>query len=429
MRSVLLAFLALGSIGASGADGDLLLDRVRTRITQMLARVPKYACALAVTREYYEPTFTRLPRSCAELASWKQGHTYGLSHYSTNRLKLDVAMADGREIFSWAGAGKFEERDLADMLSEGPTGTGSFAGFLSNIFDGKSAKITYRGGDVNSPSTSWFDYSVPLAHSNHRFQTRKEWVLVAYDGSFQVDNVTGDLLHLTVRVGNPPAASRNCETTADLVYTRGGNLLLPTDIRQHFVNNAGSEAHNTARYSACREFQTESKVSFARPPAGPRSRASGATLPVPAPTNRPVTLELARAIDTTTASAGDFFTGRLVQPIRDIRGRELVPAGALIQGHLTRVQRYHLLSQTTVVFQPEFVAGDDGPIPIALLPRSHKEYIWATTWSNDKPVRWRSASTGEVPYRNEHNLGVYHFAGTDVAIPIGFRTEWITGKP
>jgi len=93
------------------------------------------------------------------------------------------------------------------------------------------------------------------------------------------------------------------------------------------------------------------------------------------------------------------------------------------------LQSYHLASQTTVVFQPEYVVADAGRIPIALLPRSHKEYMWATIGPNDKPLRLRAASTGEVPYPNEHNLGVYHFMGTDVTIPAGFRTEWITGNP
>jgi hypothetical protein len=426
VKGALLAFLAVASLRAGEPDANQLLDRVRTRIQEVLARAPKYTCSLSVTREYYLPTFSRQPQSCAELASWKQYSTYARSLYSSNRLKLEVAVADGREVFSWAGAGKFDERELADMLSEGPTGTGSFAGFLSNIFDGKSAQIIYKGGDSDR---SWYDYSVPLAASNHRYRAGKQWVLVAYEGAFQVNNANADLLHLTVRIGHPPAATRNCETTAELDYQPGGDFLVPTEMRQRFINNTGTEAENTARYSACREFHSESTVNFGGGAAGPRPASSHAAAPVPAPANRPVTLELARAIDTANAAAGDFFTGRLVQAIRDTRGRVLVPAGALIQGHLTRVQRYHQASQTTVVFQPEYVVGDGGQIPIALLPRSHTEYMWATFGPNDKPVKWRAASTGEVPYRNEHVLGVYHFMGTDVVIPTGFRTEWVTGKP
>jgi hypothetical protein len=434
VKSALLACLTGTALLAAGRDEDQLLDRLRTRVNEMLARAPKYTCSLVITREYHEPTLTRLPHSCAELLSWKEAHTYGLTHYSTNRLKLEVTVVEGREVFSWAGAARFEERDLADMLSEGPIGTGGFAGFLSNLFDGRSAAFTYSGEvHRNGRTLAEFAYRVPTASSNHYFRAGgKNWAVVAYEGKVLVDRDSADLAHLTVEVKQPPAASHNCLTSTQLQYTRvpmaGGDFLLPAEVNQRFISTLGNEAENTTRYSSCREFQSESVVTFGRPPAGPRP-ATGATAPIRPPANRLVMLELARAIDTTTASAGDFFTGRVVQAIRDTRGRELVPAGALIQGHLTRVQRYHLASQTTVVFQPEYVVADAGRVAIALLPRSHREYMWATAGTLDKPVRWRAASTGEVPYRNEHNLGVYHFLGTEVTIPIGFRTEWVTGNP
>lgn len=93
------------------------------------------------------------------------------------------------------------------------------------------------------------------------------------------------------------------------------------------------------------------------------------------------------------------------------------------------MRHYYQASQTTVVFQPESVVAEGGRVPIALLPRTHTAYMWATFNPGEKTHAVAAASASEVPYRNEDGLGVYHFSGTDVVVPTGFRTARITAKP
>src|SRR5689334_2912584 len=113
MRTVLLAaFAAANALPAAPPAEDALLTRAQERIQNMLKRVPRYTCSVAIARKFYEPTLVRRPASCAELLSWKLLNTYGLTYASIDRLKLDVAIADEREIFSWHGAETFDSRGL-----------------------------------------------------------------------------------------------------------------------------------------------------------------------------------------------------------------------------------------------------------------------------------------------------------------------------
>jgi hypothetical protein len=419
------------ALSAFAADDTALLSRARDRIAAMVNRAPRYTCSLSIARAYYRPSVSAHFRSCAELMKWRDEHSYLRSAYSKDRLRLDVTLAEGREIFGWPGSGAFDRRDLPDMLAEGPVGTGSYIGYLSNIFEPNSIAITYTGRrDLNGRTLNWYKYDVPITASRHHYRAGNEWPRVAFDGTFALDPETADLIYLTIRIADPPQRSGNCETSGELTYsliqTQAGEFLTPSRATQHFTNLDVYEAENLAVYTGCREFSAASSLSFGHPAAGPA--AAAATTGIAAPDGRPVDLELVAAIDTATASAGDTFAARVVQPIRDRRGTVLVPAGALVYGHLTRVQQDILSNLTTVVFQPERLRTDDGSLALGLIPRSKREYVWGTASSNGKPLPYRAQSLGEIPYPNERQLGVYHFRGAGVVVPTGFRTEWLTGK-
>jgi hypothetical protein len=415
------------------ADEAALLDRARSRIESMLARAPRFTCALDITRQYYQPTLTRQPRNCADLAKWKQEILYGLTHFSTDRLRLDVTVGDQREMFSWRGAASFDQRDLADMLP-GPIGTGGYAGFLTNIFHDRAALLTYAGVDrVRNRPTTKFAYAVGLSRTNHKFLVGKQWEPVEYEGFVDLDSETADLLRLTVVVKHPPKASNCCEVAVQLDYAPPGPgagsqiYLLPAETRHRYIDADAREVENLAAYSACREFQSESQIYFGHPDQRPAAAAMTASLELPA--NRQVTLALNEPIDMRTAAAGDTFIARVIETLRDARGEILVPDGSLVEGHLTRVDQWHRWNQATVVFQPESVRLAGKRLAITLHPRPSREHMWATMETPAGSFRWRAASSGQVVTPNERKLGVYDFTGENVIVPAGFRTRWITAKP
>jgi hypothetical protein len=63
----------------------------------------------------------------------------------TDRLKLDVTVSQGAEIFSWAGAQAFPSEDVEKIAGSGMTGTGDFGPFLMCPLAGDASESTYLG--------------------------------------------------------------------------------------------------------------------------------------------------------------------------------------------------------------------------------------------------------------------------------------------
>src|SRR5215831_19236067 len=141
-----------GSIGERrGVVGDEdpteVLARLRDHVLAQGRRIPNYTCVQTVVRDQYEPATGRSSRGCdGLLARRKQpGFSKTLRLNSTDRLRLDVALAEGGEIYSWKGASQFDERDLDEWTPEGAIGTGPFAASLLSVFEPHRAAFTFEG--------------------------------------------------------------------------------------------------------------------------------------------------------------------------------------------------------------------------------------------------------------------------------------------
>src|ERR1035438_1243285 len=114
-----------------------VLMRLRDQVVERGERIPNHTCVEAIERDRYEPVTGRAPKSCDTLLARRKQADFQkrLKLSSTDWLRLDVAYAGGSEIYSWAGARKFEEGELEDLVPEGATGTGPFATMLLAIFE------------------------------------------------------------------------------------------------------------------------------------------------------------------------------------------------------------------------------------------------------------------------------------------------------
>src|SRR5580698_8927036 len=75
-----------------------LLRRVQARIANSLDRLPKYMCTETIDRVRYEPDIRDRGNACDE------GPVRRSTHLATSdRLRLDVAMASTIEMYSWVG--------------------------------------------------------------------------------------------------------------------------------------------------------------------------------------------------------------------------------------------------------------------------------------------------------------------------------------
>src|ERR1039458_8267091 len=410
-----------------------VLMRLRDQVLERGERIPNHTCVESIERDRYEPLAGRAPKSCDTLlARRKQGDFQGrLKLSSTDWLRLDVAYAGGSEIYSWAGASKFEEGELEALVPEGASGTGPFATMLLAIFEPRYPKYVFEG-ETAADGRRLFEYSfvVPQDQSHYRVGARKEWIVTGYTGSLLVDPKTAELVRLAVRTEELPAATTTCEVDTSLeygiVHLGGGDYLLPKVARQRFIGREGSEAENTMTFAACREYQAESKVAFGvgAPMDGEQLNIPAATLGLPA--GLPVSVQLITEVRFGRAAAGDVINGRLLKPIRDQRQKTVVPEGAAVQGRLMRVETGFARGiDHTVALRWEAVQVGGAMEPLSLLPNRRPGDLRTGAGNG---LRSRGMEI-ELPLPGEGRYGVFHLPGGRDGLASGVRAEWFTAKP
>ena len=140
---VLLPCVLAVSVWAQSDDPKEILVRVRDNLMQTIARMPRYMCTQTIDRATYHPDLGEQRLSCDDLLSEKNRASLKLA--TTDRLRLDVAIAASNEIYSWVGEDRFDDRDLFQLVRQGAVQNGSFSTFLVSIFEGSSANFTYNG--------------------------------------------------------------------------------------------------------------------------------------------------------------------------------------------------------------------------------------------------------------------------------------------
>ena len=248
------------SVWAQTDDPKELLVRVRGNLMAAIARMPRYMCTQTIDRAQYAPNLLSQdplrrvilspPDSCDNLLSQKNRAQPKLT--VTDRLRLDVAIANSNEIYSWVGESRFDNRDLFQMVRDGAIQTGSFSGFLGSIFARNAASFSYNGDiTVDGRPLMEFGYEVPLEKSDYVFGNRVDHVTSAYGGTFLVDPKTFDLVRLVVRTSGLSPEVGACEATTTLDYGRvrlnDSNFLLPSQAELDIVNIDGREISQSNR--------------------------------------------------------------------------------------------------------------------------------------------------------------------------------------
>ena len=418
---------------AGDEDPVEILMRLRDQVLAHAALIPNHTCVETVQRDRYEPAAGRSAKSCdAIVARRKQpGFPMWLRLDSTDRLRLDVALASDREIYSWAGARKFEEGEIDELIPEGAMGTGPFAALLLAIFETRSPRFVFEGDTtLDARRLMEYSFSVPLEESQYRVKAGKEWVITGYTGSLLVDPQTAELVRLTVRTEELPAATGMCESETTLDYGMvplgGVDYLLPNATRQRFIGRDGAEGENAIAFASCREYRGESTLTFGEKlPADGAGRGAASTS-YELPAGLPFTVELTTTIHGDQAAAGDRIEGRLAKPIRDARQQKtLVPAGALVEGRLMRVETRHARPELIVALRWETLEINGVKAPFSAKPNRRVEDLKT---GGRGGLRQRGMEI-ELPLPSESRYGVYHFPGEKAVVNSGFRSEWVTAQP
>jgi hypothetical protein len=289
---------------------------------------------------------SRLPNyTCLQTIERKVRRAPSRRYEPVDTVRLEVALVNGKELFSWPGAGNFEDKEISQIVSGGAIGNGTFALHAKSIFQSRSARITYAGEVIrNNRKLLRWDYEVPQMLSGYTLRVGSREAIVGYHGSFWVHPDTLDLLRLEVEADNIPPELHMARAADSVTYMRadigGQSFLLPEWAELKMVDEDNSESINQTRYSRCRQYTGESVLVFSDPAPG----AVAPTSPVKV-IEVPAGLSLEMMLDTPLGSelsaVGDPVSAILTKPVKK-NGTTIAPKGAFVHGRITTLRRQNL---------------------------------------------------------------------------------------
>jgi hypothetical protein len=380
---------ALTALGQQGGDPNAVLLQTRERLLDDLARMPRYTCVQTITRNYYRASIGRQGQACAAMIAAPEPRKPEQLMYSWDRLRLEVAIVDNTNVYSWVGAPRFEEDAFGKVAGRGPLGSGDFGTFLLGIF-GQAIFRFQSEENVDGRQLLAYSYEMPLDRSRYNILTEQGWRVTAFSGEIVLDPEAADIAQLTVRTAELPKNSDACQATSEVDYGRtkihDRMILIPRETRLRMLRHDGTETLNVTSYENCREYSSKSRVLPEAPPSGPGAAVTPEAQPPPSsiPAGLHFTCRIVTAIDSDTAAAGDPIEAVLRSPLRDKQKEVLAPAGARIRGRLVHferrlepVERF----QIGVQWESVEIAGQDVPLT-AVRDQSKtqpKTQVWAGT--------------------------------------------------
>jgi hypothetical protein len=374
---MLLMAFALAGAGQEPADADAALRRTRERLLADLARMPRYTCVQTINRRYFRPRSGGASPANLTPESEPQGKLV-----QWDRLRLDVAVVEGKNIYSCVGAPRFEsdtvEQTLEQFAGLGPLSSGDFSSSLNSIFS--SATITFKSEErAGRKRLLTYSYDMPLERSEYNLKCKGGWVRTAYNGTLVIDPDAGDIVRLTMRAAEMPELPESnpaCQASSGVEYGRtqihDRLVLIPRQTRLITMERAGgkdSETRSLTTYSSCREYSSQSKLFLEGPPGG----VANSSLPAqPSPSTLPAKVHfrarIVTPIDSDTAAAGDPIEAVLISPLRDKNRREWAPAGARLHGRLLSLAQSMSPSFFEVLVQFESIELNGRAVPFRAGP-------------------------------------------------------------
>ncbi len=321
--AILLASLSLPAQSVLTPDLEAL-TKIRQRMIFNLQHQPNYTCVETIERSSRAKSNNKLK--------------------IIDTLRLEVGLVDGREMFAWPGAKKFEDFDVTKMVISGAIGNGNFGTHARALFTGRAATFHYRGDvELNGKKAIRFDYEVPRMLSGYRIQVPDASAIVAYHGSFYAHPETFDMERIEVIADQVPPELMLAEAhdTIDYAMTHigDGDFLLPYQSELSMIDMIGGENRNRVRFTSCRQFTGESVLTFGDAPVSAPETAPAVTREFDVPQGLDISLVLTDEIDLHTAATGDPVRARVERDVKQ-KGGIVIPKGAIATGRITRLEKY-----------------------------------------------------------------------------------------
>jgi hypothetical protein len=294
----------------------ILLGRIKVRVAENLSGLPNYTCTQTIERSHRRPSSKK----------YELGDT----------LRLEVALVEGKELYSWPGAERFEERDLGEMVG-GTIGNGEFALFAKAVFLSNTARLSVDGKEViDGREMVRLRYLVPRLVSGYTMRIGGAKGIVGYEGRAWVDAGSLDLLRLEVLANDIPAHLSLLQGLDMIEYQRqrigDSDFLLPKSSEMTMTSLDGGETRNRSVFSRCRQYGSSSTLTFADPPPEMERRLAPVAVTLPQDLDLPV--RLTAPIQAPMIAKGDRFEAEISRDVKR-KGEIVVPKGAKVEGRIT----------------------------------------------------------------------------------------------
>jgi hypothetical protein len=430
------------SLPPSTANGQpentsVLLAQASEKVLSSLHRLPKCTCVETVERAYYvlarekraRLTMTELP-PVAPCLGTRVGQLF---LEATDRVRVEVAAAGGREIHSWPAASHFDTGPFDQLVPSGPLSTGSFGTTLFDVFANPGTQMDFSS-QASAARGDVFQYAfrVPANVSHYFVKGTGGWRVSAFSGSFEIKAPIAELTRLVLESDYLPTDTGMCRaqisTDYHIVPIGDGEFLIPRRSQFHTFDIDGGETESVTEFSACREYTAESRLNFDQQdtPSGIVKTKPKRLFPVPPGLS--LTLALVDAIDLSTAAAGDPVSARVVHLVRAPKSKEvLVPANSLVRGRILVMRHEFRTSEYLMSIRFDTLEREGAVSP--LFVRLDREIKAASR--NAKGFSTRGTEFSLPPPASVEPASHFSFPAkrSPYVIPAGFQSKWTTVAP
>src|SRR5581483_11239174 len=331
-------------------------QKIKLNVQAELAKSANYTCVQTIERIYYGEK-----HAC--VANAPHGKP---KEFMRDRLRLDVAVSEGKEIFSLHGENRFASGGISSVISNGPRTSGQFVGFLRNIFFMPGVQFTFKGSSqANGKLVYSFDYVVQLLRSNYYLEGRRGKSIIPFHGGFSADAANFKLVHLNVVADQVPQNSGICSAETDVDYQlvdiSGQQSLLPSTFVLKMESEGDLYTVNRNQYAQCREFRGESTLHFTSvEPA--ESAVVSHVVDDPLPAGLTLKASLDSQIDDKNSYVGDAIQATLIEPLPVPGSKTIIPKGATLHGVISKMEQHSGSGLTYWLISVKFErlnSGDD----------------------------------------------------------------------
>ncbi len=273
--------------------------------------------------------------TCLETISRMQIDTRGRTH-DADLTRVDIAVADGHEVYGYIGGKRFSNERLTAMLGYTFTTTGIYSSLARALIAGNGVRITFAGDEVlNGESVFRFNFKGLPSQAFWTIQQGKQSGDSGEEGSFLVDRASLTLRRVIVRATDIPTNLKLKRLDAVIDYEletiAARRILLPKMAQVHAIEAGGTERLGRMFFNHCRAFVVESTMVFNTDDT--KGQGSEPPRKPDLPPDLDIILSLGSPIDIAAAAANDVVTATVAESVRS-KGQELIARGASVEGHV-----------------------------------------------------------------------------------------------